>query len=338
MLAIDLGTANTVIGAVGEGVLLEEPSVVAVAEGTRRIVSSGCAVGRLARQMLGRTPDSINVVRPLAYGVVADFELCEAMLRYFLRKVQRSRWGLKPKAIMAVPGSITPVEKRALYNSALRAGVRQVYLLPEAVAAAVGVGLPVTEPLASMVCDIGGGDTEVAVLSLGDVVAAKSIRVAGDAMDRAIVDFLRRQYAMKIGLASAEQLKLDLGSAAPLDEELALEVRGVDAVSGLPRRATLTSEEVRLALEEPLAAIVDAIRAVLDQTSPDLASDLVEHGLVLSGAGSQLRGLDRYLTERTGLPARVSPDATVAAAQGCLICLEQLEHWRGRMETSDQDV
>lgn len=337
-LAIDLGTANTLISVPGEGVVLNEPSVVAVAEGTNRILSGGCAVGHVAKQMLGRTPGSISVVRPLAEGVIADFELCEAMLRYFLRKVQRSRWGVKPRALLAVPGSITPVEKQALYNSAQRAGLRQVYLVREAMAAAVGVGLPVMEPVASMVCDIGGGTTEVAVLSLAEIVASQSLRVAGDAMDRAVVDYLRRNYSLKIGLSTAEQLKIDIGSAAPLDEELVDEVRGVDAVSGLPRRATITSEEIRQALAEPLSAIVDAIHQTLDHASPELASDLVDHGLVLAGGGALLRGLDRYLTERTGLPARVSPDALVAVAQGNAICLEHLDEWRSKLETSNDDV
>ncbi len=337
-LAIDLGTANTLISVPGEGVVLNEPSVVAVAEGTNRILSGGCAVGHLARQMLGRTPHSITVVRPLAEGVIADFELCEAMLRYFLRKVERSRWGVKPRALLSVPGSITPVEKRALYNSAQRAGLREVFLMQEAMSAAVGVGLPVMEPVASMVCDIGGGTTEVAVVSLADVVASQSLRVAGDAMDQAIVDYLRRNYSLKIGLSTAEQLKIDIGSAAPLDEELVDEVRGVDSISGMPRRATVTSEEIRQALAEPLAAIVEGIQGTLDHTSPELASDLVDHGLVLAGGGALLRGLDRFLAERTGLPARVSPDALIAVAQGNSICLEHLDQWRSKVETSNDDV
>ena len=247
-LAIDLGTANTLIGVAGEGVILDEPSVVAVEEGTTRVVAGGRAVGHLAKQMLGRTPGSISVVRPLSAGVITDFELCEAMLRYFFEKAQRGAWSRGPRVLVAVPGSITPVEKRAVYNSAHRAGARQVFLVSEAIAAAVGAGLPITEPVASMICDIGGGTTEVAVLSLGDVVASTSVRVGGDRMDQAIQDYLRRRHNLRIGMATAEQLRIDIGSAAPLDKELSTEVRGVDATTGLPRRFDLSSVELREAL------------------------------------------------------------------------------------------
>jgi rod shape-determining protein MreB len=337
-LAIDLGTANTLIGVVGEGLVLNEPSVVAVQQGTNRILSSGCAVGHLAKQMQGRTPDSISVVRPLRDGVITDFELCEAMLRYFLRKVQRQAWGLRPRVLVGVPGCITPVEKRALYNSAQRAGARQVFVLQEAKAAAIGVGLPISEPVASMICDIGGGTTEVAVLSLADVVAGRSIRVGGDAMDQAIVDYLRRHYSLRIGLPTAERLRIDIGSAYPLEQELVDEVRGIDTVSGLPRKATITSEEVREALADPLDAVIDAIKSTVEECSPDLAADLVDHGVVLAGGASLLRGMDRFVTEHSGLPARVSPDALTAVAKGALVCLEHLAEWRGTLESSDDDL
>ena len=337
-LAIDLGTANTLIGVAGEGLVLNEPSVVAVAEGTSRVLSGGCAVGHLARQMLGRTPGSISVVRPLRDGVITDFELCEAMLRYFMRKAQRQTWGLRPRVLVGAPGCITPVEKRALFNSAHRAGARQVFLISEAKAAAIGVGLPVAEPVASMICDIGGGTTEVAVMSLGDVVASQSLRVGGDLMDQAIVDYLRRHYSLRVGLPTAERLRIEIGSAYPLDDELTDEASGVDTVSGLPRKATITSEEVREALDEPLARIIGAIKATLDGCSPDLAADLVENGLVLAGGGSLLRGLDRYISEQTGIPARVSPDALSAVAKGTLICLEHLSQWRRALESSDDDL
>ena len=284
-LAIDLGTANTLIGVVGEGLVLNEPSIVAVRQGTNQILSRGCAVGRLAKQMQGRTPDSISVVRPLRDGVITDFQMCEAMLRYFLRKVRRQAWGVGPRVVVGVPGCITPVEKRALYNSAQRAGARQVYVLHEAKAAAIGVGLPISEPVASMICDIGGGTTEVAVLSLADVVASRSIRVGGDAMDQAIVDYLRRHYSLRIGLPAAERLRIDIGSAHPLEQELVEEVRGIDAVSGLPRKAMITSEEVREALADPLQAVIEAIKAPIEECSPDLAAELVDHGVVLAGGG-----------------------------------------------------
>lgn len=336
-LAVDLGTVNTLIGVAGEGIVLDEPSVVAVHHRTGRVLSGGCAVGHLARQMQGRTPDSIAVVRPLADGVIADFELCEAMLRYFFQKVAPRSLRLKPRVLAAVPGSITPVEKRAVFTSMHRAGARQVFLMPEAKAAAIGIGLPIVEPVASMVCNIGGGTTEVAVLSLADLVASRSIRVAGDKMDEAIVGYLRRQYSLRIGPAAAERLRIDIGSAAPLEEEQVAEISGVDAISGLPRRATITSEEIREALAEPLEAILDAVQRTLDHVSPDLAADLVDQGMVLCGGGSLLRRLDGFLAERTGLPVRVAPDPMRAVAKGALVAVEQFQQWRTMMESSDDD-
>ena len=337
-LAIDLGTANTLVSLVGDGVVLNEPSIVAVEQGTRRIVSGGCAVGHLAKQMQGRTPQSITVLRPLAGGVIADFELCEAMLRYFIRKTRRRGVGSKPRVLVAVPGCVTPVEKRAVYNSTQRAGARQVFTIDEAKAAAIGAGLPIAEPLASMICDIGGGTTEVAVLSLGDVVASQSIRVAGDSMDQAIVDYLKRHYSLRVGIAAAEQLRINIGSAHPLVDELSDEVRGVDTVSGLPHKATITSEEVREALGTPLLHIVDAIKTTLDGCSTDLASDLVDQGLTLAGGASLLRGLDRFLTENTGLPARYCDEPMTAVARGAHLCLEHFDRWRSAMQSSDEDV
>jgi rod shape-determining protein MreB and related proteins len=337
-LAIDLGTANTLISVAGEGLVLNEPSIVAVEEGTNRILSGGCAVGHLAKQMQGRTPQSISVVRPLSAGVINDFELCEAMLRYFMRKARRQGFRVKPRVVVAVPGCITPVEKRAVYNSTERAGAREVFVMAEAKAAAIGAGLPIAEPVASMICDIGGGTTEVAVLSLGDVVASQSVRVAGDAMDQALVEYLRRHYSLRIGTSAAERLRIEVGSAYPLEEELADEVRGVDAISGLPRKATITSEEVREALGTPLVQIVEAIKATLDQCSTDLASDLVDNGLVLAGGGSLLRGLDRFLGEQTGMPTRVCAEPLTAVARGTYICLEHFDRWRSALESSDEDV
>jgi|SRR5215469_2890192 len=335
-LAIDLGTANTLIGVAGEGLVINEPSVVAVAQADGRIVSGGCAVGHLARQMLGRAPDSISVVRPLRDGVITDFDLCEAMLRYFMRKARRPRWSARPRVLVAVPGSITPVEKRAVDNSAYRAGAGQVLLIDEAKAAAVGVGLPVTEPVASMVCDIGGGTTEVAVLSMADVVASESVRVGGDAMDLAIVDYLRRQKSLRIGPPMAEWLRIEIGSACPLEQNLTEEVKGIDVASGMPRRATITAGEIREALEHPLERIVDAIKSVLDRLSPDLAADLVDHGMVLCGGGSLVRGLDRFLSERTGVPVRVTAEPLLAVAKGAQICLENLALWRNFVESGDE--
>ncbi len=337
-LAIDLGTANTLISVAGEGLVINEPSVVAVQQGSTQILSGGCAVGHLAKQMLGRTPDSIHVVRPLRNGVIADFQLCEAMLRYFLRKAQRGAWSPRPRVLISVPASITPVERRAVFNSAQRAGAGPVFLLDEAKAAAIGCGLPITEPVASMVCDIGGGTTEVAVMSLGTSVAQHSIRVGGDRMDQAVVDYLRRHYSLKVGLPTAERLRIDIGSAFPLADELNDEVSGLDSVSGLPRKATVTSEEVREALADPLEEIIEAIKATLDDCSPDLAADLVDHGLVLVGGGSLLRGMERYVEEQTGVPARVSPDALSAVAKGTQICLEQFSRWQAVLTSSEADL
>ncbi len=337
-LAVDLGTANTLVSVAGEGLVLDEPSVVAVEQRTGRVLSGGCAVGHLAKQMLGRTPEAISVVRPLSDGVIADFELCEAMLAYFLRKAQRSGVRLKPRVLVAVPGCITPVEKRAVFSSTQRAGARQVFLLPEAKAAAIGVGLPVAEPVASMVCDIGGGTTEVAVMSLADIVASRSIRTGCDEMDRAVVDYVRRHYSLRIGLPAAERLRIHIGSAYPLEEERVEEICGVDAVGGLPRKATITSEEVREALADPLEAILEAINETLDHLTPDLAADLMQGGLVLCGGGSLTLGIDRFVAERTGLPVRVALEPLSAVAKGCLFCLEHLDRWRPSLECSDDDV
>jgi len=337
-LAVDLGTANTLIGVPGEGLVLNEPSVVAIAGRTGRLLSGGCAVGHLAKQMWGRTPDSISVVRPLSHGVITDFELCEAMLGYFLRKARPPGLRPKPRVLVAVPGSITPVEKRAVFNSTHRAGARQVFLLAEARAAAIGAGLPVGEPVASMVCDVGGGTTEVAVISLGDVVASRSIRTGGDEMDQALVDYLRRRCGLRIGLAAAERLRIDMGSAYPLEQELVEEVRGLDTKSGLPRKATITSDQIREALGGPLEKILDAIKQTLDHLTPDLAADLMDNGLVLSGGGSLTRGIDRFIADETGLPVRIAPEPLSTVATGMLICLEHLDRWRSDLESSDDDV
>jgi rod shape-determining protein MreB len=337
-LAIDLGTANTLISVAGDGVVLNEPSVVAVEHNGRRILGGGCAVGHLARQMLGRAPESISVVRPLREGVISDFQLCEAMLRYFLRKVDGGRLRFGARAIVTVPECITPVEKRAVFNSVLRAGARQVFLLAESKAAAIGVGLPVAEPVANMVCDIGGGTTEVAVMSMGDTVASQSIRVGGDQMDAAIVEFLKHRYQLRISATVAEQLRVDLGSAYVLEDEFTDEVSGVDIVSGLPRKATITSEEIRESLNGPLTKIVTAIKDTIDGCSPDLAADLVDNGLVLTGGGALLRRLDRYITQQTGIPCRVSSSPLSDVANGARICLEQFPRWRITLESSDDDV
>lgn len=331
-LAIDLGTANTLVARNGRGVTVNEPSVVALQKGTRQVLGKGTAVGKLARQMLGRTPDSITAVRPLRDGVITDFELCEAMLKYFIQKASHQNLGLKPRVIIAVPGGITPVEKRAVFNSAERAGAGRVYLLDESKAASIGAGLPISEPMANMVCDIGGGTTEVAIMSLADIVASKSVRVAGDEMDAAIVEYMRKHYSMRIGEQTAEQVKIEIGSAYPLDQELNAEVSGLDTISGVPRKAVVTSEEIREALHGPLEEILNCIKSVTEQCKPELVADLSDQGLVLTGGGALLAGLDLFMNEQLGIPVRVAEDPLTVVARGTAICLEHFSHWKDSLD------
>lgn len=337
-VALDLGTANTRVGVAGRGLLLDEPSVIALDNSTGKIFSGGCAVGFLARQMLGRTPDAISVVRPMLGGVITDFRQCEAMLRYFLRKAECNRSILRPRVLVTVPGCITPVEKRAVFNSVQRAGAGEVLMISKAKAAAIGAGLPVAEPLANMVCDVGGGTTDAAVFSLNRAVAEKSIRTGGDAMDEALAGYLLRRYNLQIGIPAAERLRIQAGSAYPLADEPASEVGGLDAASGLPRKLPVTGEEIRQALEEPLEKIIAAIKTVINGVGAELASDLAAGGMTLCGGGSLLRGIDRFITARTGLPTRTAADPRAAAVQGALVCLEQLDRWRSSLLASDADL
>jgi len=296
------------------------------------VAGRGTAVGKLAWQMLGRTPDSIQAVRPIRHGVISDFELCETMLRYFLRKASEGARGFRPRVLIAVPGSITAVERRAVFNSAERAGAGRIWLIEDSRAAGIGAGLPVAEPLASMVCDLGGGTTEIAVMSLADVVSSQSIRIAGDAFDEAIVRWMRRRYSLRIGELSAEQLKIAIGSAAVLDHELTHEVSGLDTASGIPRRALVTSEEVREALSEPLQEIVDAVRRTIERCPPELIADLADTGMVLTGGGALLRGIDRFLSRQLGIPVRIADAPRTAVVRGAMICLDHLERWRGGLD------
>jgi rod shape-determining protein MreB len=337
-MGIDLGTVNTLVSVQGEGVVIDEPSVVALEKGTRRVLGKGTAVGKLARQMLGRTPESITATRPMKDGVITDFELCEAMLRYFLRKASRSRFGLKPRVVIAVPGSITPVEKRAVFNSAERAGAGRVFLIEESKAAGIGAGLPISEPLASMVCDIGGGTTDVAVFSLGQIVASHAVRIAGDEMDDAIVEYLKQHFSLRVGPQMAEQVKIEIGSAYPLMTELAAEVRGLDTISGIPRKATITSEEVRDALREPLAAIIGCCKSVIERCDPELVSDLADTGLTLTGGGALIRGIDELMREQLGIPVQIADDPLTTVARGTSVCLEHLEYWRENLEAEGDEM
>ena len=337
-LAIDLGTANTLVAVHGDGIVVDEPSVVALQKGGRRVLGRGTAVGKLARQMLGRTPDSITAVRPLKNGVITDFELCEAMLKYFIRKATRHSRGLRPRVVIAVPGDITPVERRAVFNSAERAGAGRIYLIEESKAAGIGAGLPISEPMASMICDIGGGTTEVAILSLAEIVASQSIRVAGDEFDEAIVNYMKQHFSLRIGSQTAEQVKLEIGSAFPLEQELTSEVRGLDTISGIPRKAVVTSEEIREALRPPLEDILNCIKNVIEQCKPELVSDIVDTGLVLTGGGALLRGLDRLMNEQLGIPVGVADRPLTTVARGTSICLDHLSQWRDSLDSGDREI
>jgi rod shape-determining protein MreB len=325
-LAIDLGTANTLIYVRGRGIVLDEPSVVSIrtdAVGGKRTVQ---AVGVEAKQMLGRTPGNLQAIRPMKDGVIADFTVTEQMLKYFIKKVHDTRMlRPSPRIIICVPCGSTQVERRAIRESAIGAGARQVYLIEEPMAAAIGAGLPVAEATGSMVVDIGGGTTEVGVISLGGVVYANSVRVGGDRMDEAIINYIRRNYGMLIGEATAEQIKKKMGSAFPGAEVLEMEVKGRSLAEGVPRSFNVSSNEILEALTEPLNAIVSAVRMALEQTPPELGSDIAERGMVLTGGGALMRDLDRLLMEETGLPVVVADDPLTCVVRGCGRALEDMD-------------
>ena len=314
-LAIDLGTANTLVYVKGKGIVLREPSVVAVrkdAKGTSKVL----AVGREAKMMLGRTPGNIVAIRPIKDGVIADFEITEAMLRHFIEKVHNRRTLVRPRIIICVPSGITQVEKRAVRESAESAGAREVYLIEEPMAAAIGAGLPITEPKASMIVDIGGGTTEVAVISLAGIVYSKSVRMGGDKMDDAILQHIKRKYNLLIGLATAEIIKITIGNAYPTDQVETVQVKGRDLVTGIPKILTIDSDEVRKAISEQVEAIVETVRIALEQTPPELAADIVDTGIVLTGGGALLKNLDVLLREETKLPITISEDPLSAVVLG----------------------
>ena len=336
-MGIDLGTCNTLVCVRGEGIVLNEPSVVAVKKGTNKVLQKGNAVGWVAKEMLGKTPGSITAIRPLKDGVISDFEITESMLGYFIRKVQGRNRFFGPRVVIAIPSGITAVEKRAVLDSAARAGARRVYLVEEPMAAGIGAGLPIVEATASMIVDIGGGTTEVAIMSLADIAECTSVRVAGDDMDESIINHMKKTYNLMIGEQTAERIKIDIGSAAPTsDEESTLEVRGRDMISGLPRKTVVTSEEIREALQEPLSAIINTVTRTLERAEPELAADLVDNGLVLAGGGALLRGIDVVLSNATGLDIRIADDPLTCVARGTSIYLENIEDWKGTME-SDMD-
>jgi rod shape-determining protein MreB len=335
-MGIDLGTCNTLVCVRGEGIVLNEPSVVAVKKGTNQVLNNGQAVGIVAKEMLGRTPGSITAIRPLKDGVIADFDITEAMLTYFIRKVHGNRGLRNPRVVIAVPSGITAVEKRAVYNSAERAGARRVYLVEEPKAAGIGAGLPIHEPTASMIVDIGGGTTEVAVMSLSDIAECVSLRVAGDDMDEAIINYMKRTYNLMIGVQTAESIKIQIGSACPMQSETKMDVKGRDMISGLPRKASIASEEVREALKEPVGQIIEAVLRTLEKIEPELAADLVDNGVCLAGGGALLRGLDQVLGKASGLEVRVADDPLTCVARGTSEFLDHLDEWRQTIE-SDED-
>lgn len=320
-IGIDLGTANTLVYVRDKGIVLREPSVVAINTETKDVV----AVGNEAKKMLGRTPFNITALRPMKDGVIADFEITEAMLRYFIQKVNNSMRFVPPRVVVAVPSGITEVERRAVKESAIHAGAREVRLLQEPVAAAIGVGLPIDEPTASMIVDIGGGTTEVAIISLSGVVYSKSIRVGGDELDTAIVNYMKRAYNLMIGERTAEEIKMRVGSAAPLEEELTMEVKGRDSVAGLPKTLHISSQEIREALSDTINSITELVRNALERCPPELSADLVDRGFVLAGGGAMIRDLDRLLSDATGLPVFVADDPLSAVANGTGIVLQNLQ-------------
>ncbi len=326
-LAIDLGTANTLIYARGYGVVLDEPSVVAINVNDGRPV----AVGHEAKRMMGRTPNNIKVIRPLKDGVIADFEVCEKMLRYFIQQVHASKWS-KPRMIICVPSGITGVEQRAVQDAAEYAGARRpVHIIEEPMAAAIGADLPVGEAAGNMIVDIGGGTTEVAVISLGGIVTAQSVRVAGDELDDAVLQYVKKEFSLAIGDRTAEEIKREMGSAWPLEEELTADIRGRDLISGLPRTIQLTTEHVREALAEPVSAIVDAVKTALDRTPPELAADIMETGIMVTGGGALLRGLPERLAHETGMPIRIADEPLYSVAIGSGRALENIDAMRGLM-------
>ncbi|MBL8963843.1 MAG: rod shape-determining protein [Phycisphaeraceae bacterium] len=331
-MGIDLGTCNTLVSVRGQGIVLNEPSVVAVKKGTNQVLKNGEAVGWVAKEMLGKTPGSISAIRPLKDGVISDFEITEAMLKYFINKVNGRSRIFGPRVVISIPSGITAVEKRAVFDSAERAGARRTYLIEEPIAAAIGAGLPFAEATASMIVDIGGGTTEVAIMSLADIATCESVRVAGDDMDEAIINHMKRTYNMMIGEQTAERIKIEIGSAAPVGPESTMEVRGRDMISGLPRKTAITSEEIREALQEPATAIVEAVTRTLERAEPELAADLVENGIVMAGGGSLLRGLTVVVQKATGLDTKLADDPLTCVARGTSIYLEHIEEWKQTLE------
>ena len=332
-IGIDLGTANTLVYVRNQGIVLNEPSVVAIEQATGRVL----AIGSAAKEMTGRTPAGIAAIRPLKDGVIADFDISERLIADFIRRVVKHKYLMKPRVIISVPSGITEVEKRAVRDSAENAGAREVFLLAEPMAAAIGVGLPVEQPTGSMVIDIGGGTTEIAVIALNGIVNDTSIRVAGDELNEAIIMYLKKNYNLLIGELTAEEIKIKIGSAVPLEKELTMDVKGRDLVAGVPKTLKLSSVQVREALSETIDIIVEAVRQALERTPPELASDILERGIVLTGGGALLRGLDKRLREETNLPVNVADDPLTCVVRGTGKVLENFSHYSKVLEKSRKD-
>ena len=328
-MAVDLGTANTLVYVKGRGIVLNEPSVVAV----NVLDQKPLAVGAEAKRMIGRTPSNIQAIRPLKDGVIADFDICEAMLRYFILRVHQRRFA-KPRMVICVPSGITGVERRAVIEAAEYAGARKAYIIEEPMAAAIGAGMPIAEPIGNMVVDIGGGTTEVAVISLGGMVTSQSVRVGGDELDEAIVDYAKKHFRLALGERTAEELKIQLGSAYPLQEEIQAEIRGRDLVTGLPKTVVISTQQIREAIQEPVSAIVDAVKVTLDRTPPELAADIMERGIVLTGGGALLHGLDARLQAETNMPIVVANDPLNCVAIGSGRCLEDTDFFSQMLKTT----
>jgi rod shape-determining protein MreB len=337
-IGIDLGTCNTLVYVRQQGVVLCEPSVVAVKKGTNKVLQDGrgnLAVGSVAKEMIGKTHGGIIAIRPLKSGVIADFDITEAMISYFIRKVHNRQFGVMPRVAIAVPAGITAVEKRAVLNSAEQAGARQVFLIEEPMAAAIGAGLPMLDPVGSMICDIGGGTAEVAVISLGGMIAYRSVRCAGDSMDEAIIKYMKDRHNLLIGEQTAEHIKIEVGSVWPVMPETTIEVRGRDFQTAMPRRVEVHSGEVREALQEPLQNILRGIREVLEEIPPEIAADLVERGLTLCGGGSLLRGMDRAIAQQIGIPVRVADEPMMCVVKGAGVIIEHLDKFKHTLESSE---
>ncbi len=320
-MAVDLGTANTLVYVRGRGIVLNEPSVVAINTRNGAIL----AVGSEAKRMIGRTPGHIMAIRPLKDGVIADFDVTEKMLRYFIQAVHKRRFLAKPRVVICVPSGITGVEQRAVEEASIQAGARAAYIIEEPMAAAIGAGLPVHEPAGNMVVDIGGGTTEVAVISLGGIVTSQSIRIGGDELDDSIISYIKKEYSLMLGERTAEEIKMAIGSAFPLPDEPHAEIRGRDLVSGLPKTIIVSADEIRRAIEEPVNAIIDAVKNTLDKTPPELAADIMDKGIVLTGGGGMLKGLDERLKHETGMPIHTTDNPLDSVAIGSGKCLEEFE-------------